>query len=94
MITFMNDDMTIWTNWTQIVDRINVIFFADFRKGYQVMHMNDISTNFTIRFFKIKPANDTSGSIMTYALISCFSITLITIHIYLRFVRVSLSQKS
>ena len=46
MITFMNDDMTIWTNWAQIFDRINVIVFADFRKGYQVMHMNDISTNF------------------------------------------------
>ena len=66
----MSDDMTIWTNWTQISFSVNFIFFADFRKGFQVMYMNDISTNFTIHFFKIKPANETYGSIITYALIS------------------------
>ena len=41
-----------------------------------VMHMNDISTNFTIYFFKIKPTYDTPGSIITYASISRLSVSL------------------
>src|SRR5579863_4945280 len=81
----MNDYMTVGANRTQIFYRINYIGFADFIKGFQVMHMNDISTNFTICLFKIKTTNDTPYSIILYALVSSISISFIAIHIYLFF---------
>ena len=37
MIFFVDNNMTIGTNWTQIFYRVNFIFFPDFMKGFQVM---------------------------------------------------------
>src|SRR5205085_8286353 len=79
----MNDDMTVRANRTQIIYGINSILFTDVRKRLQVMHMNDISPNLTIHFFKIEMANVAPGSIVFYTLISRTSISLIPIDIYL-----------
>ena len=79
----MNDYVAVRTNGTQIIDRINLISFADLRERLQMMHMNDVSPNFAIRFFKIKTADDTSGFIAFYTLISCISVSFITIDVYL-----------
>ncbi len=81
----MNYDMTVRANRTQIIYGINSILFTDVGKRFQMMDMNDISPNFTIRFFKIKTTNDTPGSIVFYALVSRTSISLITIDINLFF---------
>lgn len=81
----MNDDMTVWANRAQILYGINSILFTNVRKRLEVMHMNDISPNFTIHFFKIKLTNDTLSTIVFDALISRPSISLITIDIYLFF---------
>jgi len=81
----MNDDMTVRTNWTQIFYWVNAIAFADFTKRFQMMHMNDISPNCTIRFFKIKTANNARSSIILYASVSNTSIAFIAIYIYLFF---------
>ena len=60
----MNDDMAVRTNRTQIMYGVNSILFTNIRKRLQMMHMNTLSPNFTIRFFKIKTTNDTTGSIV------------------------------
>ena len=81
----MNDEVTIRTNWAQIIHWIDSIGFADFVKGLQVMHMNDISTNFAIHFFEIKTTNNTFRSIMLNAAFSGKTISFIAIYIYLLF---------
>ncbi len=47
----MNDGMTVRANRTQILYGINPIRFTDLRKRFQVVYVNDILSNFTIRFF-------------------------------------------
>jgi hypothetical protein len=56
--------MTIGTNWSQIIYWIDSVGFADFVKWLQMMHMNDIFTDFAIDFFEIKATNNASGSVM------------------------------
>ncbi len=48
-----------------------------------MMYMNDLSSNLTIRFLKVKTTNDTPGSIIFYALLPRTSISLVTIYKYL-----------
>ena len=81
----MNDYMAVRTNWTQIFYGVNAIGFADFRKGFQMMYMNDISTNFTIHFFKIKTTYKACSAVMLYASVSSTSVAFIAIYKYLSF---------
>ena len=81
----MQHSMTIWTNWEQIIYRINYIFFSYLRYRLYMMHMNIICTKFTIFCFKTKITYLTLKSIFFKAFSSCLRVPFIGIYNYLFF---------
>ena len=75
----MDDGMTIWANWTQILNWVYFVGFSNFRNLFQVMNMNEIFSRFSVYLFKIETANLAGNAIMFNALSSCFWVSFISI---------------
>jgi len=52
--------MAVWANWSHIFFWIHDILLADRANFNQMVDMNAVFTNRTIRFLKIKFAHDTA----------------------------------
>ena len=77
----MNDSVTIGADRIQVINWVHMVLSTDFGDRDEVMHVNEISPNFTVLLFEIHLTCDTSESVMGKAIGSCLWITLILIHV-------------
>ncbi len=53
----MNDCVTVWANWAQILNWVYLVSFANFRYLFQVVDMNKIFSRVSVHLFKVEAAN-------------------------------------
>lgn len=73
----MNYRMTVWTNRTQILDRVQLVTLANFRKENEMMNVNEPVADLTECFSKTEPANETTSAIVRDARLTCAGITFV-----------------
>ncbi len=73
--------MTVWADRPQVFSRVYLIFFPELGYGYQMVDMNEPSTDVAKDFFKIKPTNAANRWIGLQAVRSRLVVSFIPVHV-------------
>jgi hypothetical protein len=72
--------MTVGTNWSEVIDRINLVFCADSGEITEVVDMNVALAEIAIDLTETESANDALGPVVGDARSSCSGVALIGVH--------------
>ena len=70
-IFLMKHRMTIWADWSEVFDWVDLILFADRGDRDQMMYMDEATTKLAVGRLKGEPADEAACSVMLDAGLSC-----------------------